>query len=214
MTYDNIERNLYKQLSINVRKQLEKIEHLDVYTTRHIHSVPQIVGKICEKLGYTETEIRFYVECAYLHDIGKIFIPSEVLQKPGKLTDEEYSIMKTHTIKGEEFCNSVPALEKYAEAVGSHHENGDGSGYPDGITDVPFEAELIKVADIYDALINKRQYKEKIELPVALDILKQALIDKGIANKDVFKTLLEVVLEEKDLTKEEYIHIVRMKESI
>lgn len=214
MTYDNIEKNLYKQLSANVRKQLEKIEHLDVYTTRHIHSVPQIVGKICEKLGYTETETRFYVECAYLHDIGKIFIPSEVLQKPGKLTDEEYSIMKTHTVKGEEFCKSVPVLEKYAEAVGSHHENGDGSGYPDGITDVPLEAELIKVADIYDALINKRQYKEKIELPVALDILKEALIDKGIANTGVFKALLEVILEEKDLTKEEYIHIVRMKESI
>jgi HD-GYP domain-containing protein (c-di-GMP phosphodiesterase class II) len=70
------------------------------------------------------------------------------------------------------------------------------------------------VADIYDALLNKRQYKEKIEITKALDILKETLIDKNLANPTIFEALLDVILEERELTKEEYIHIVRMKESI
>lgn len=68
----------------NIRRQLEKLDNLDIYTSRHVHSVPQIVGKICDKLGLTKMEKKFYIECAYLHDIGKIFIPSEILQKPWK----------------------------------------------------------------------------------------------------------------------------------
>ena len=162
-------------LSEKIRYQLKMLDGLYNFTRKHSENVASITCRLCEYLHLNKQFTIYATTCAYIHDLGKIFIPPTVLQKPGKLTDEEYSIMKTHTVKGEEFCNSVPALEKYAEAVGSHHENGDGSGYPDGITDVPLEAELIKVADIYDALINKRQYKEKIELPVALDILKEAL---------------------------------------
>ena len=208
------EKETYKQLSKNIRKQLEKLDDLDIYTSRHVHSVPQIVGKLCDKLGFTKAEKKFYIECAYLHDIGKIFIPSEILQKPGKLTEEEYEIIKTHTTKGEDFCNSIHALDRYSTAAGCHHENCDGSGYPDGITNVPIEAELIKVADIYDALLNKRQYKEQIEIIKALDILKETLIDRHLVNPTIFEALLDVILEERELTKEEYIHIVRMKQAI
>ncbi|MBR6689346.1 MAG: HD domain-containing protein [Clostridia bacterium] len=214
MTEVNNYKDTYKQLSKNIRRQLEKLDHLDIYTSRHVHSVPQIVGKICNKLGFEKSEKKFYIECAYLHDIGKIFIPSEILQKPGKLTEEEYEVMKTHTTKGEDFCNSIRALDRYSSAAGCHHENSDGSGYPYGITEVPLEAELIKVADIYDALLNKRQYKEKIEITKALEILKETLIDRHLINSNIFEALLEVILEETELTKEEYIYIVRMKQTI
>ncbi len=214
MTEIKDHKKTYKQLSKNIRRQLEKLDNLDIYTSRHVHSVPQIVGKICDKLGLTKSEKKFYIECAYLHDIGKIFIPSEILQKPGKLTEEEYEIMKTHTTKGEDFCNSIQALDRYSTAAGCHHENSDGSGYPDGITEIPLEAELIKIADIYDALLNKRQYKEQIEIIKALDILKETLIDRNLANPTIFEALLDVILEERELTKEEYIHIVRMKQAI
>lgn len=122
--------------------------------------------------------------------------------------------MKTHTTKGEDFCNSIQALDRYSTAAGCHHENCDGSGYPDGITNIPLEAELIKVADIYDALLNKRQYKEKIEITKALEILKQTLIDRHLINPTIFEALLDVILEEKELTKDEYIYIVRMKQVI
>ena len=81
MIKENEGRELYKQLSKNVRIQLERIDNLDIYTSRHVRSVPQIVGKICDKLGLTKSEKKFYIECAYLHDIGKIFIPAEILQK-------------------------------------------------------------------------------------------------------------------------------------
>ena len=195
MTEIKDHRKTYKQLSKNIRRQLEKLDNLDIYTSRHVHSVPQIVGKICDKLGLTKAERKFYIECAYLHDIGKIFIPSEILQKPGKLTEEEYEVMKTHTTKGEEFCNSIHPLDRYSSAAGCHHENNDGSGYPDGITNVPLEAELIKIADIYDALLNKRQYKEQIEMTKALDILKETLIDRHLINPTIFEALLDVILD-------------------
>ena len=81
MIKENEGRELYKQLSKNVRIQLERLDNLDIYTSRHVRSVPQIVGKICDKLGLTKAEKKFYIECAYLHDIGKIFIPAEILQK-------------------------------------------------------------------------------------------------------------------------------------
>ena len=122
--------------------------------------------------------------------------------------------MKTHTTKGEDFCNSIQALDRYSTAAGCHHENCDGSGYSAGITNIPLEAELIKVADIYDALLNKRQYKEKMEITKALEILKQTLIDRHLINHTIFEALLDVILEEKELTKDEYIYIVRMKQVI
>ena len=211
---DNIEKDLYKELSVNARKQIDRLEHLDVYTSKHIHSVPQIVGQICRKMNYNEEYIKFFVQCAYLHDIGKIFIPSEILQKNGKLTDEEFAIIKTHTTKGAELCESIPKLSKYSKAVCYHHENNDGSGYPKGITNIPIEAEIVKVADIYDALVNKRQYKEKIELTKAIDILKTSLIDRNLANKDVFVALLDVVLEKENITEADKKYIENIKLNI
>lgn len=210
---DNIEKDLYKELSENVRKQIEKLEQLDVYTSKHIHSVPQIVGQICRKMNYAEEQVKFFMQCAYLHDIGKIFIPPEILQKNGSLTIEEYTIIKTHTTKGAELCESIPRLSKYSKAVCYHHENNDGSGYPKGITNIPIEAEIVKIADIYDALVNKRQYKEKIEITKALEILKVTLIDKNLANKDVFRALLEVILDN-NLASEVRSFIEKMKAEI
>lgn len=212
--YDNIEKELFKSLSKNIQKQIEKLDELDIYTSRHIHSVPQIVNKICKKLNYNEEQTKFFIQCAYLHDIGKIFIPSEVLQKKEKLTDEEYTVMKTHTTKGGEFCESIPSLRRYFNVACYHHENEDGSGYPKGIKSVPVEAEIIKVADMYDALISKRQYKEPIEIPKAIEILKEVLIDRHLVNKDIFKALLEVVIENEKITDEEKKNIEKIKISI
>ena len=208
---DNIEKELYKELSANARLQIDKLEQLDVYTSKHIHSVPQIVANICRTMNYNEEQTKFFVQCAYLHDIGKIFIPSEILQKNGKLTDEEFAIIKTHTTKGAELCESIPKLSKYSKAVYYHHENNDGSGYPKGITNIPIEAEIVKVADIYDALVNKRQYKEKMEITKALEILKTNLIDRNLANKEVFIALLDVVLDNEQLKSEEKLAIMKMK---
>jgi len=209
--YINAEKELYNQLSKNIQKQIDRLESLDVYTNKHIHSVPQIVGLLCEKMNYAEEQIRFFVQCAYLHDIGKIFIPPEILQKNGQLTPEEYAVMKTHTTKGAVFCESVPELKKYSKAVCYHHENRDGSGYPKGIKEIPMEAEIIKIADIYDALINKRQYKEKIEISKAIMILKESLIDRNLASKEIFKALLDEIEEKEEIKKEKKFNILKIK---
>ena len=212
--YNNEEKELYNQLNDSVKKQIEKLDELDIYTSTHAHSVPQIVSKICEKMNYDEEQTKFFVQCAYLHDIGKIFIPSEILQKKGKLTDEEYEIMKTHTTKGAELCETIPSLRKYSNAVRYHHENEDGSGYPKGIKNIPIEAEIVKIADVYDALIRKRQYKGEIEITKAIDILEELCVDKGLANKTVFKALLDVIMENEELTDEEKKHIESIKKTI
>lgn len=212
--YNNEEKELYNKLSKNIQRQIEKLDELDIYTSKHIHTVPQVVNKICEKMNYGERETKFFVQCAYLHDIGKIFIPPEILQKKGKLTDEEYEIMKTHTTKGAEFCESISSLKRYSNVARYHHENEDGSGYPKGIRNIPIEAEMIKIADMYDALVSKRQYKEAIEITKAIDILKEVLIDRGIANKDIFKALLDVVIENENLNDYEKQYIEKIKLNI
>ena len=210
----NNEKELYNQLNDSIKKQIAKLDELDIYTSKHIHSVPQIVSKICDKMNYNEEQTRFYVQCAYLHDIGKIFIPEEILQKKGKLTNEEYEIMKTHTTKGAEFCETIPSLKKYSNAVLYHHENEDGSGYPKGIKKIPIEAEIVKIADVYDALVRKRQYKEEVNITKAIDILDELLVEKGLVNKEVFKALLDVIIDNEDLSSEEKQYINNIKKTI
>lgn len=210
----NNEKELYNELNDSIKKQIEKLDELDIYTSKHIHSVPQIVSKICGKMNYDEEQTKFFVQCAYLHDIGKIFIPEEILQKKGKLTNEEYEIMKTHTTKGAEFCETIPSLKKYSNAVLYHHENEDGSGYPEGIKKIPIEAEIIKIADVYDALVRKRQYKDEVKITKAIDILDELLVDKGLVNKKVFKALLDVIIDNEDLTSEEKQYIENIKKTI
>lgn len=211
---DMLEKELFKDLSESVRTQVEKLDQLDMYTSKHVHNVPQIVNKMCEKMHYSDEKTRFFIQCAYLHDIGKIFIPKEILQKKGKLTESEYEIMKTHTTKGAELCEAIPSLNKFSNVARYHHENEDGSGYPKGIKNIPIEAEIIKVADIYDALISKRQYKDEIEITKAVDILKEMLVDRNTVNKDIFKALLDVIIEDEDIANEKKEYIEKVKKSI
>ena len=103
-----------------------------------------------------------------LHDIGKICVDEKILNKPGKLTKEEFEIIKTHTTLGAEMLTSLPEYKSEkivriaAEVCRWHHERYDGKGYPDGLSgdDIPISAQVVSVADVYDALVSKRAYKE------------------------------------------------------
>ena len=180
-----------------IGNQVKKIEDLDIFTSKHVHNVQKITVKLCEKLGIDEEKTKIYASGALLHDIGKIFIPPYVLQKPSKLTDEEFEIMKSHTIKGYELCMAQDELKKYANVVRYHHENEDGSGYPDGLKkdEIPIEAKIIKVADIYDAISSKRQYKPEIERVDALKIVAEE-VENGKIDSKVFNGLIDVVIDE------------------
>lgn len=121
---------------------------------------------------------------------GKLFIPPEILQKNGPLTDEEYEIMKTHTTLGYNMCMEDPKLRPYAAGTIYHHEALNGTGYPKGLTknDIPLEGQIIRVADEFDAIVSKRQYKTHIGITDTLKLLiadTQPTIPKSVALKSI-----------------------------
>lgn len=193
----------------------ESIRLLDDVTNKHLNSVKNITIKISNKLGMDEDQIEFCATGAFFHDIGKILIPPHILQKPSKLTPEEYKIMKSHTISGYEICRLQEYLKPYADAALYHHENEDGSGYPFGKkgNEIPIEARIIKVADIYDAISSRRQYKSEVKRIEALKIVYEDVV-KGKVNGEIFNGLLDVAIDEikeENGSKEEIDELEAMK---
>ena len=156
-----------------MRHQLSILDNMDPFTKRHSESVANLVCRICEYMHFSSQVVIHSTMCGYLHDVGKLKIPKEILNKPAKLTDDEYEIMKTHTTLGYEICMKNPELRPYAPAALNHHEALNGTGYPNGLTkkDIPYIAQIVRVADEYDALVSKRQYKTHIDISETLKIL-------------------------------------------
>lgn len=174
-------------LNESMRYQLSMLDSLDVFTREHSENVANITCRICEYLKLDKDLTVYCTLCAYLHDIGKLFIPSSILQKPGGLTDEEYEIMKTHTTLGYNMCMDDPKLRPYANGAKYHHESLNGTGYPEGLTrkQIPVEGQIIRVADEFDAIVSKRQYKSHIGITDTLKILieESQPIPKSVALK-------------------------------
>ena len=137
---------------------------------RHVHVLTELLlEKLNQKedLFFTQQEISIISTASALHDVGKIAIPEHILNKPGKLTDEEFAVMKTHTTMGADMLRNLPIyqdkpLVKTAyEICRWHHERWDGKGYPDGLKgdEIPISAQIVALADVYDALTSKRVYK-------------------------------------------------------
>ena len=160
-------------LNEKIRYQLKMLDSLDAFTRRHSENVANISCRLCENLKLGQGFTIYTTTCAYIHDIGKLFIPPEILQKPGKLTDEEYEVMKTHTTIGYKMCMKDLKLRPYAAGALYHHEALNGTGYPNGVTkkQIPYEAQIIRVADEFEAISAKRQYKTPIGIIDTLKIL-------------------------------------------
>lgn len=198
-------------LDKTMRYQLDVLGSLDLITRKHSENVANLVCRICEYLHFNTKFTIYCTICAYLHDIGKLFIPLSIINKPGPLTDEEYEIMKTHTTKGYEMCMKDLKLRPYALGPLDHHEALNGTGYPNGITKVPMEAQIIRVADEYDAIVTKRQYTTHVNISetlkeliadaqpdprfVALDQLAQNS-KVGKINKHILRALFKVVIDD------------------
>lgn len=163
----------YQELSQEVKCEVAILGGLDIFTDTHVMGVVDITTKICEQMNMDYETLRQCVLCAYLHDVGKIMIPSEILQKNGQLTSDERAIIQSHTTHGYDICMKYKELRKYASIVRGHHESFDGTGYPDKLigNQIPFEASIIKVADVYDALTRRRQYKEGFKQSDAIEIM-------------------------------------------
>lgn len=144
------------------------LEARDPYTSHHSSRVAEMTETICELVGLDEDEKEIYHIAAHLHDIGKIGIRDNILLKEGKLNDEEWEIMKSHSVQGYNILMNAKSFEVVAEVVRSHHERYDGKGYPDGLKgiDIPLGARIIAIADSIDAMISDRPYRKGMDLSV------------------------------------------------
>jgi len=152
-------------------------EYKDEDTGDHIIRIGHYSSLIAEKLGMSDAKTKDMLYAAPMHDIGKIGIPDHILLKPGRLTDEEFDIIKTHTIIGAKILsNSNSKIIILAEQIAlSHHEKWNGQGYPNGISgnNIPLEARIVAIADGFDALTSKRPYKKTFSVETAIEIMKK-----------------------------------------
>lgn len=149
----------------------------------HVRRIHDITRLLLEKTPlrekFSDEEIRQIALAAILHDVGKISIPDAILNKPGRLTSEEFAVMQQHTVSGDDMLTQIPQLKglpfyDYARLIARHHhERWDGKGYPDGLSgeDIPIYAQIVGVADVYDALVSQRVYKPPFEHGDAVDMI-------------------------------------------
>jgi putative two-component system response regulator len=150
------------------------IEAKDAYTQGHVERVSGLAVAIGRKLKLGPKDLEALKLGGILHDIGKIAVPSQILNKPGPLNEDEWQIMKDHTAKGHQIC--LPLRKNLGAALSvirHHHERLDGSGYPDGLSaaEIPTVARIMAVVDYYDALISDRPYHRKMTCEKAFSIL-------------------------------------------
>ena len=151
------------------------IDMKDTYTNGHSSRVAKYTTMLARELGYDEETVEKYYRIALLHDIGKIGIPGEVLNKPGKLTDEEYEIIKSHTTKGYETLKDISIMPELATGAQFHHERPDGRGYPNHLNEdeIPRVAQIIAVADCFDAMYSNRPYRNRMNFDKVVSIISE-----------------------------------------
>ena len=177
-----------------VRKWGESIESKDIYTQGHCVRVADLACALWARVSPgDDTHLFWFRIGALLHDVGKLVVPADVLNKPGKLSDEEWKLMKSHTTAGVELLADIEFPWDVRPIVESHHERWDGKGYPHGIggEEIPMTARVLCIADVYDALTSQRSYKQAFSHDDAMEIMRG---DVGFAfDPELFTTFEEIV---------------------
>ena len=206
-------RHLQKMGFETVCALVSAIDQKDHYTSGHAQRVGWLATLTGRELGLSDTEIEKLEWAGLLHDVGKIGVSESILNKPGKLTDEEMAIMKTHPRMSYDVLKPVASLEPILGAVLHHHENHDGSGYPDGLSgdQIPLAARIVHVVDIFDALSSTRSYRHGFTRERAFTILKE---ESGrVTDPDVTHAFLAAferyMCEQKDDFETRFAHIAR-----
>ncbi len=196
-------------------------EYKDEDTGDHIVRMSRYSALLAEKLGMSDKEVQNIRYAAPMHDVGKIGIPDNILMKPGKLTDEEFDFMKTHTNIGAKIlANSKAEILQLSQQIAiSHHEKWNGRGYPQGLsgTKIAIAGRIVGLADVFDALTSKRPYKDPYPVEVACDIIKKEsgqhfdpeLVDVFMENIDEILKIKKEVGTAKDVSLANFIRSER-----
>ncbi|MCX7920600.1 MAG: response regulator [Clostridia bacterium] len=203
-SHREIER-LYELLKKDYQQEVDSVKNLiitlanvieakDKYTDGHTRRVGMISRRLGQMMGLSTERLQHLEISGIIHDIGKVGVPEAILNKPGKLTDEEFEIMKKHSIVGETICRPLNSLQMCLDPIRHHHEKLNGTGYPDGLRGdaLSMEARIIAVADIFDALYTKRPYRDKLPINKVKEILAEE-VDKGALDKDVVTALFNLI---------------------
>lgn len=204
---DKRKKNI-EEMSLQLMQMLSTtIEAKDEYTKGHSHRVAEYSVLIARELGWNEKELSNLKNAAHLHDIGKIAIPDTILNKPSKLSEEEFSIIKEHTIIGANILKNISLIDHVQEIVRNHHERYDGNGYPDGLKgkEIPLHARIVAVADSYDAMSSQRIYRN--QLPPE-KIIQELENNKGTQfDPEITDIFLKLLREDRIHVKEDLLSI-------
>ena len=171
------EKDVKTMVSQTTSALVEAIDAKDKYTNGHSKRVAELSVLIAKKSGKDEAELDDIYLTALLHDIGKIGIPNAIINKEGKLTDEEFSIIKTHPLIGREILSKISISPNLIIGASYHHERYDGKGYPYGLKgeEIPEIARIIAVADSFDAMASKRSYRDVLAKDIIINEIKKGL---------------------------------------
>lgn len=198
------ERNNREKLMLELTKALAAtIDAKDKYTSGHSLRVAQYSREIAKRMGLSEKEQNDIYLIGLLHDIGKIAVPDEIINKTSRLTDEEFEIVKRHPISGSEILATIESMPEIKDGARWHHERWDGKGYPDNLEgrDIPVTAQIISVADSYDAMTSTRSYRGVLPQKLVQEQILQGIGSQF--NPQAAQIMLQLISEDTEYTMHE-----------
>jgi len=192
--YTNLQNSFTRELITSIIKIMEMY---DLYTKGHSENVAKIAAAIAKEMNLPETTIRNTYWAGLVHDIGKLLIPLDIINKKGKLTDKEYELIKKHPVWGSKALSSSETLKPIAKYLLYHHERWDGRGYPEGLKEeeIPVISQILGVADAWDAMLSKRAYRNSLSFEKAVAEIKS---NKGSQfSPQVADTFIRIIEDDK-----------------
>ncbi len=170
------------------------VESRDPYTEGHCERLSRYASDLGEYLGLDEDSVLALKRGGFLHDLGKVAIPDEILKKGSNLTPAERKIMQQHPVIGERICKPLKSLRRVLPIIRHHHEHWDGSGYPDGLAgeDIPLLARVLQVVDVYDALRTARPYKAALSHEAAIEVMQREA-DRGLWDPNIVRAFISMI---------------------
>ena len=170
------------------------VETRDGHSEGHCHRMAHYATALGRAIGLGETDLQSLYRGGFLHDIGMMAIPDSLLRTPGPLRPEDYELIRSHTVVGDELCGRLRSLQTIRPIVRSHHERQDGSGYPDGLKgeEVPLLAQIIGIVDAFDAITSRRAYSQQQPTAIAVTVL-QRQVELGWRCADLVAAFSDVV---------------------